>query len=151
MHVTMVNKKLASGKPCDKCVQAEDLLRSRGLWERIDSVAWAIEGDSCSEGMQLSARFGVSTALRTADETLGTLVRAAHDVKDAAVGSRWKKGLVSWVATTTLLTTGLAAQQKMLDASAGVLHAIADNIAAAKDIVDAVEDNSPPSTGTSKG
>jgi phosphoadenosine phosphosulfate reductase len=62
MHVTMVKKKLASGQPCDKCVQAEDLLRSRGLWDRINEVAWAIEGDSCSPGMQLSARFGVSTA-----------------------------------------------------------------------------------------
>ncbi|MCW2673691.1 MAG: Uncharacterized protein JWP14_2280 [Frankiales bacterium] len=96
-------------------------------------------------------RFGVSTALRAADETLGTLVRAAHDVKDAAVGSRWKKGLISWVATTTLLTTGLVAQQKMLDASAGVLHAIADNVAAVHDIVDAVEADGPPATGTSKG
>jgi len=62
MHVTMVKKKLASGQACDKCVQAEDLLRSRGLWGRIDTVVWAIEGDSCSEGMQLSARFGVATA-----------------------------------------------------------------------------------------
>ena len=38
MHVTMVKKRLASGEPCRKCAQAEDLLRSRGLWDRIDEV-----------------------------------------------------------------------------------------------------------------
>ena len=62
MHVTMVKKRLANGEPCPKCVQAEDLLKSRGLWPRIDEVVWANEGDPSSEGMQLGARYGVSLA-----------------------------------------------------------------------------------------
>ncbi len=62
MHITMVKKRLANGEACRKCVQAEDLLRSRGLWSRIDKVIWADEGDPSSPGMQLGARFGVAVA-----------------------------------------------------------------------------------------
>ncbi len=62
MHVTMVKKRLANGEPCRKCAQAEDLLRNRGLWERIDEVALADEADPTSPGMQLGARHGVSLA-----------------------------------------------------------------------------------------
>ncbi|HEX4341655.1 MAG TPA: phosphoadenylyl-sulfate reductase [Polyangiaceae bacterium] len=58
----MVKKRLASGEPCRKCAQAEDLLRSRGLWERIDEVVIADEGDPGSAGMRLGARHGVSLA-----------------------------------------------------------------------------------------
>jgi hypothetical protein len=35
MPVTMVKKQFADGSTCQKCVQAEELLRRRGLWERI--------------------------------------------------------------------------------------------------------------------
>ena len=62
MHVTMVKKQLASGLPCRKCIQAEDLLRSRGLWDRIDRIVVAVEGDPESEGMRLGQRFGIDTA-----------------------------------------------------------------------------------------
>ena len=62
MHITMVKKRLASGEPCRKCAQAEELLRSRGLWNRIDEVVWAEEGKLESPGMVLGARFGVSLA-----------------------------------------------------------------------------------------
>jgi phosphoadenosine phosphosulfate reductase len=62
MHVTMVKKRLASGEPCRKCAQAEELLKGRGLFGRIDEVVWADEGDPSSPGMQLGARFGVSQA-----------------------------------------------------------------------------------------
>jgi phosphoadenosine phosphosulfate reductase len=62
MHITMVKKRLANGEACRKCGQAEELLRSRGLWARIDEVAWASEGDPSSPGMQLGTRFGVSVA-----------------------------------------------------------------------------------------
>jgi len=62
MHVTMVKKRLRSGEPCRKCAQAEDLLRTRGLWDRIDEVVWADEGDPASPGMVLSARLGVELA-----------------------------------------------------------------------------------------
>jgi phosphoadenosine phosphosulfate reductase len=62
MHVTMVKKRLAGGEPCRKCAQAEDLLKSRGLWNRIDEVVWADETDPSSPGMQLGARLGVSLA-----------------------------------------------------------------------------------------
>jgi phosphoadenosine phosphosulfate reductase len=62
MHVTMVKKQLASGLPCQKCMQAEELLRGRGLWDRIDRIAVAVEGDPESEGMRLGRRFGVDSA-----------------------------------------------------------------------------------------
>jgi phosphoadenosine phosphosulfate reductase len=62
MHVTMVKKQLASGLPCRKCIQAEDLLRNRGLWDRIDRIVLAVEGDPESEGMRLGKRFGIDTA-----------------------------------------------------------------------------------------
>ena len=35
--------------------QAEELLKSRGLWNRIDEVVWADENDPTSPGMQLGA------------------------------------------------------------------------------------------------
>lgn len=62
MRITMVKKQLASGEPCRKCAQAEELLKNRGLWERIDRVAWAIEGDPSSEGMRLGVEHGVDIA-----------------------------------------------------------------------------------------
>jgi phosphoadenosine phosphosulfate reductase len=62
MHVTMVKKRLRSGEPCRKCAQAEDLLKTRGLWDRINEVVWADEGDPASPGMVLGARLGVQLA-----------------------------------------------------------------------------------------
>jgi phosphoadenosine phosphosulfate reductase len=62
MRVTMVKKRLASGEPCRKCAQAEDLLKSRGLWSRVDEVVWADETQPSSAGMQLAARYGVELA-----------------------------------------------------------------------------------------
>jgi phosphoadenosine phosphosulfate reductase len=62
MHVTMVKKQLLSGEPCRKCHQAEELLKSRGLWERINDVVWAVEGDAQSPGMRLAAEHGVELA-----------------------------------------------------------------------------------------
>jgi phosphoadenosine phosphosulfate reductase len=62
LHVTMIKKRLLSGEPCKKCAEAEGLLRSRGLWERIDSVVWAHEGDASSEGMLLGQRYGAPNA-----------------------------------------------------------------------------------------
>src|SRR6185312_10752516 len=44
------------------CAEAEDLLRARGLWDRIDRVVIAEEGNASSEGMQLGQKFGVPTA-----------------------------------------------------------------------------------------
>jgi phosphoadenosine phosphosulfate reductase len=62
MHVTMVKKRLASGEPCRKCAQTEEMLRQRGLWDRIDEVVWAAEDDPTSPGMVLGQRFGVEQA-----------------------------------------------------------------------------------------
>jgi phosphoadenosine phosphosulfate reductase len=62
MHITMVKKRLANGEMCRKCAQAEELLRNRGLFDRIDEVVWADEGDPASPGMQLGAKFGVANA-----------------------------------------------------------------------------------------
>lgn len=61
-RITMVKKLLLGGAPCAKCGQAEDMLRSRGHWERLDRVVYAKEGEPESEGMLLSKRFDVSLA-----------------------------------------------------------------------------------------
>lgn len=58
----MVKKQLASGQPCEKCAQAEEMLRRRSLWERIDQVIWAVEGDDSSAGALEAAKHGVELA-----------------------------------------------------------------------------------------
>jgi hypothetical protein len=62
LHVTMVKKRLADGTECRKCQEATAHLQSRGLWERIDEIVWAIEDDDASPGMALGARLGVNRA-----------------------------------------------------------------------------------------
>ena len=62
MRITMVKKRLASGEPCEKCAQAEEMLRRRSLWERIDQVIWAVEGDESSPGARVAAKHGVELA-----------------------------------------------------------------------------------------
>lgn len=61
-RVTMVKKKLASGEPCKKCAQAEDMLRRRELWDAIDEVVWADETDESSLGMVLAKKHNVDIA-----------------------------------------------------------------------------------------
>ncbi len=58
----MVKKRLANGQPCEKCGQAEELLKRRGLWQHIDEVIWADENDASSAGMQLAEAKGVQLA-----------------------------------------------------------------------------------------
>ena len=62
MHVTMIKKTLESGEPCQKCAQAEELLRRRGLWERIDEVVVADVRDPSSTGYRLAAQYGIDLA-----------------------------------------------------------------------------------------
>ena len=62
MHIRMVKKRLLGGEPCKKCVDAEELLKNRGLWGRIDEVVWAIEGEPESAGMKLAAEHQVALA-----------------------------------------------------------------------------------------
>ena len=62
VHITMVKKRLADGSECRKCQEASDHLHSKGLWDRIDAVVWAQEGDDASPGMQLSSTLGVDRA-----------------------------------------------------------------------------------------
>ena len=60
--ITMVKKLLQNGEPCAKCAQAEDMLRGRGVWDQIDEVVWAKEGDAESPGAQLGRKYGVDLA-----------------------------------------------------------------------------------------
>lgn len=60
--ITMVKKLLSSGEPCAKCVQAEEMLKTRGVWDQIDDVVWAKEGDPESPGARLAAKHGVELA-----------------------------------------------------------------------------------------
>ncbi|MDD9937525.1 MAG: phosphoadenylyl-sulfate reductase [Myxococcales bacterium] len=62
MQITMVKKRLEGGAACGKCDQAEDLLKERGAWPRIDRVVWAHEDDPSSEGMRLAGEHGIDTA-----------------------------------------------------------------------------------------
>ncbi|MDX2054538.1 MAG: phosphoadenylyl-sulfate reductase [Polyangiaceae bacterium] len=62
MHLTMVKKQLLDGSPCRKCAQAEQFLRDRGVWERVDEIVWAIEGEPNSPGMRLAEEYGISLA-----------------------------------------------------------------------------------------
>jgi phosphoadenosine phosphosulfate reductase len=62
MQVTMVKKRLASGEPCRKCLQAEEILRARGAWSQIGRVVWAVEDEPESEGMQLARTYGMDGA-----------------------------------------------------------------------------------------
>jgi len=62
MRVTMVKKKLLNGEPCKKCNDAETLLKARNLWQRIDQVVWAVEGEPDSAGMKLAAQHQVELA-----------------------------------------------------------------------------------------
>jgi thioredoxin-dependent adenylylsulfate APS reductase len=62
MYVTMIKKELADGSPCKKCIQAEEVLKRRGLWEQIDEVVFAKEADPASPGMQLAERHQVELA-----------------------------------------------------------------------------------------
>ncbi len=58
----MVKKRLASGEPCEKCAQAEEMLRRRNYWDRIDEILWAVEGDETSAGARKAAEHGVKLA-----------------------------------------------------------------------------------------
>ena len=58
----MVKKRLANGEPCEKCAQTEEMLKRKGLWQHIDEVLWAIEGEDDSPGAQVAARHGVKLA-----------------------------------------------------------------------------------------
>ena len=62
MHITMVKKRLADGTECRKCQEATAHLRSRGLWDRVDEIVWALEDDPASPGMVLGARLAVERA-----------------------------------------------------------------------------------------
>lgn len=60
--VIMVKKLLLSGETCAKCAQAEEMLRGRGLWDRIDEVVWAKEGDAESPGALLARKYEIDLA-----------------------------------------------------------------------------------------
>jgi phosphoadenosine phosphosulfate reductase len=80
VRITMVKKRLAGGRTCEKCEQAEQLLRSRGLWGRIDEIAWAVEGEPDSPGMLLGKRHGVEVApffVVTGDDGADTVYTSA--------------------------------------------------------------------------
>lgn len=86
IFVTMVRKRLPNGQACKKCVQAEEMLRRRGLWEAIDEVIWADETDPHSKGMLLSQQHDIETTpffvVDRGDTSLvvSSVIRIAKDV-----------------------------------------------------------------------
>ena len=60
--IIMVKKRTADGRECRKCLQMTELLKARGVWERVTRIAWAEESDPESEGMQLGREHRIDTA-----------------------------------------------------------------------------------------
>ena len=96
MPITMVKKVLADGSPCRKCVQAEEMLRRRKLWHRIDNIIVADERDPESVGFLKAQQYEVETApffivKEDGNETLYTspleLIRQVLKPKKGKVGT----------------------------------------------------------------
>ncbi len=62
MHITFVKKILASGEPCQKCLDVEKRLNEAGQMAQIDEVLIADERDSQSAGSLLAAKVGANRA-----------------------------------------------------------------------------------------
>jgi len=60
--ITMVKKLGRDGQPCAKCRDVEARMRREGLFEQIDRVVIAQEGDLDSEGMRLAQIYQVDRA-----------------------------------------------------------------------------------------
>lgn len=60
--ITMVKKLSRDGQPCAKCRDIEARMRREGLFDQIDRVVIAQEGDLSSEGMRLSEIYKVDRA-----------------------------------------------------------------------------------------
>ena len=62
MHITFVKKILASGEPCQKCLDVEQRLTQNNQLEQIDKIVVADERDPESEGLQLAKTLKVERA-----------------------------------------------------------------------------------------
>lgn len=62
MRITMVKKRLADGRPCNKCLQAEEMLSRRGLLGDVNEFLWVEEGEVNSQGAALAREFHVEVA-----------------------------------------------------------------------------------------
>ncbi|MCW8975998.1 MAG: hypothetical protein OQL10_09800 [Sedimenticola sp.] len=60
--ITMVKKQTRDGQPCAKCRDVEARMRREGLFDQIDRVVIAQEGDLSSEGMRLAEIYQVDRA-----------------------------------------------------------------------------------------
>ena len=62
MHITFVKKILASGEPCQKCLDVELRLNKTGQMAQIDEVLIADERNANSPGMLLATELNVPRA-----------------------------------------------------------------------------------------
>jgi hypothetical protein len=62
MHITFVKKILASGEPCQKCLDVEQRLNKTGQMAQIDEILIADERDTNSPGMLLATELNVPRA-----------------------------------------------------------------------------------------
>jgi hypothetical protein len=60
--ITMVKKLTRDGQPCAKCRDVEARMQREGLFDQIDRVVIAQEGDLSSEGMRLAEIYQVDRA-----------------------------------------------------------------------------------------
>ena len=61
-EILMIKKRTADGRECRKCVQMTELLKARGVWDRITRVVWAEEAEPESDGMRLGRKHRIDTA-----------------------------------------------------------------------------------------
>lgn len=91
MSILMVKKILLDGSACPKCAQAEQMLRKRGYWDRIDSVVFAEEGNKESPGMKLAAEHDIELApffiVRKENEPERVYTRVLEFMKKEFAGS----------------------------------------------------------------
>ena len=62
MKVTMVKKRLADGSECNKCKDATEFLKTKGVWDQIDEIVWYDETADSSPGQALAAEHGMERA-----------------------------------------------------------------------------------------
>ncbi len=128
LRVTMVKKVLASGEPCSKCAQAEEVLRRRGLWERIDEVIYAREVDPSSPGMLLAQEYDVKLApfflvKRGADVTVFTsVIQLVKEVLERAGGSSPRTSSVASSTTTSPSAPGATVPLQKEEVEAAALE-----------------------------
>ncbi len=83
VKVIMVKKRLGDGSACKKCLEAEEFLRQRGLWDAIHEVVYYDEDEPESPGAVLAREHGMDRAPFFVFERAGQPAQAVDSVMRA--------------------------------------------------------------------